>query len=116
MEYSYLELSDEDFAKVPEDELHGWQRDMAADLRETICLPHCIEKPESFEAFRWMEDFTTQHSDNNKFYNYAVKALNNRKPFRGFRAALDWNSLTKDWYAFHDERMREYVSDHITKQ
>lgn len=110
---SYLEMSDEEFSKVTEEELGGWQRDEAEDLRKTIDLPHRIDKPSSTEAFHWMEEFTEAHAGNRKFFNSAVKALQNRHPFRGFRAALDWNGLTKDWYPFRDGKMQEYVRKEI---
>lgn len=109
----YLDLNDEAFNATPEDELGGWQRKQAEDLRKVLDLPHCIDKPFSSEAFRWMEEFTEAHANNQKFFRDAVKALRNRHPFRGFRAALDWNGLTEEWYPFRDARMEEYVRKNI---
>lgn len=81
--------------------------------RKVLDLPHCIDKPFSSEAFNWMEEFTETHANNQKFFREAVKALRNRHPFRGFRAALDWNGLTEEWYPSRDARMEEYVRKNI---
>lgn len=109
----YLDLNDEAFNAIPEDELDGWQREVADNLRKVVDLPHRIDKPISAIAFRWMEEFVGDHADNHKFYDDAVKALRNKHPSRGFRAALDCNGLTKEWYQFHDARMEDYVRKKI---
>ncbi|MCM1139508.1 MAG: hypothetical protein NC453_13135 [Muribaculum sp.] len=109
----YLDLNDEAFNATPEDELGGWQREQAEDVRKVLDLPHCIDKPFSSESFHWMEEFTETHANNQKFFRDAVKALRNRHPFRGFRAALDWNGLTDEWYPFRDTKMQDYVRKEI---
>lgn len=109
----YLDLTDVVFNETPEDELVGWVREEVADLRTIVELPHCIDKPFSSESFRWMEGFTEHHAHNHKFVRDAVKALRNRHPFRGFRAALDYNGLTAEWYPFRDAKMEAYVRNEI---
>lgn len=109
----YLDLNDEAFDAVPEDELGGWRREVAENLRKVVDLPHRIDKPISAITFCWMEEFAGDHADNCKFYDDAVRALRNRRPFQGFRAALDLNGLTKEWYRFHDARMEDYVRKNI---
>ena len=109
----YLELSDEDIAKIPDEELRDWQRDTAIALKRSLQLKSHIDKPHSSIAFRWMEAFTEDHADNQKFFRDAIKALRNRHPFRGFRAALDWNGLTDEWYPFRDTKMQDYVRKEI---
>lgn len=111
----FLDLTDEAFNEIPEDELGGWQRDEVADLRKVVELPHCIDKPLSSESFRWMEEFIGLHANNRKFVGDAVKALRNRHPFRGFRAALDYNGLTDAWYPFRDAKMEAYVRNEIAR-
>lgn len=109
----YLDMSDDEIAKIPDDELRDWQRDTVIDLKKALKLKSTIDKPESYIAFRWMEEFTEAHANNQKFFRDAVKALRNRHPFRGFRAALDWNGLTEEWYPFRDARMEDYVRKNI---
>lgn len=109
----YLDLTDEAFTEIDEDELRGWERDQVVGLSETLELKNSIEKPESFISFKWMEEFTGDRAANRRFYNEAVCALRNRHPFRGFRSALDWNGLTDEWYAYRDARMEDYVRREI---
>ena len=105
----YIELDDDAFSQLPDDELRGWQRDHVIDIRETLALPKWIDKPESYISFKWMTEFTGDHADNQKFFKDAIRALRNKHPFRGFRSALDWNGLTDEWYAYRDSRMEDYV-------
>lgn len=111
----FLDLSDEAFNEIPEDELGEWQREEVTDLRKVVELPHSIAKPFSSESFRWMEEFIELHANNRKFVGDAVKVLRNRHPFRGFRAALDYNCLTAEWYPFRDAKMEAYVRNEIAK-
>jgi len=111
----YLEMTDEEFAKASNDKLRDWQHDLVTNLRQARDSKSCITKPESFEAFRWMEEFTENHTDNPKFFNAAVKALRNRHPFRGFRSAVDLSNLTDEWYIYRDSRMEGYVRNKLSR-
>lgn len=110
----YLDLTEEAFIEIPEEELSGWEREEVADLRKVVELPYCIDKPFSSETFQWMEEFTNLHANNPKFAYDAVNALSNRHPFRGFRVALDYNGLTADWYPFRDAKMEAYVRNEMS--
>lgn len=105
----YLDLDDEAFGKIGEDELSGWEREEVVGIRETLGLKSSIDRPESFISFKWMEEFTDGHANNQKFYDDAAKALHNRHPFRFFRSTLDRYGFTEQWYAYRNSRMEDHV-------
>lgn len=109
----YLDMSDKEIANISDSELRDWQKDTVIAIKKTLHLKSHIDKPHSSVAFRWMEEFTKLHYNNQKFFQYAVKALRNRHPFRGFRAALDYNGLTEKWYTFRAAHMEAYVREEI---
>lgn len=81
----YLDMDDESFANLPEDELKDWERELIMATREALDLPEWISKPESIFSFKWMEEFTDNHRENERFFKDALYALRNRRPFAGFR-------------------------------
>ncbi len=111
--FNYIDLSEEAFNAIPENELGGWQREEAIDIRQTLKLPHCVEKPHSSTSFHWMEAFTDEYAKNQSFFREAVSALSNHHPFRNFRFVLDRHGLTQKWYPFRDDCLKEYVREEI---
>lgn len=68
-----------------------------------------IEKWTSGDAFRIMSDFAEEVKQID-LKNRLFQALNNRKPFRGFRFIVDnHGDLREDWFAFRDKRQQEFV-------
>ena len=69
-----------------------------------------IERPESHEAFRWMEGFAASQTDE-QVREKLLDALDRRRPFRRFKDALgDFPDLYEDWYAFEAERLYEHIA------
>ena len=59
----------------------------------------CLRPMESHESFGVMEGFAETVEDAS-IRKKLLSALNNRKPFRGFRDILDNDGNIDDWYAF----------------
>ncbi|WP_029275772.1 UPF0158 family protein [Pedobacter borealis] len=73
-----------------------------------------IEKPDSTESFRFMEDFTDELPDNTRIKVTLIEALNKRKPFREFKYAIDNSGEYRQlWFDFKNQKMIEYVKDSI---
>lgn len=68
----------------------------------------------SFERFHSMEEFADQQPEETS--KKLWKALDGRRPFARFRAAVEVLGLLKEWYAFRDawyiERAEEWLRDH----
>lgn len=108
----YLDLSEEYFKQEIKG-LHSEDKDMVESIYEAMKLPDCLEPPESYIQFQWMVDFTEEHASNRKFFQYAEKALNRKHPFRGFKDVLYYNVLEKEWYAYKDMRMQNWVRNEL---
>lgn len=107
-----LDLKEEYFKQ----EIEEWpteDKEMAESIYEAMKLPDCIEPPASYVTFQWMVDFTEDHASNRKFFHYAEKALNRRHPFRGFKDTLLYNGLEKEWYAYREMRMQNWVRNEL---
>jgi len=109
----YLELSDEEFEKIPAGELSEFDRDRIRSLREANTCKSFIEAPPSFIHFEWMADFVDDHSNHTAFFRRAERALNNRHPFSGFKDQIHYYGLQDEWYSYQLERMIQYVRHEI---
>jgi Uncharacterised protein family (UPF0158) len=73
-----------------------------------------IEKPDSTESFRFMEDFTDELPDNTRIKVTLLEALNKRKPFREFKYEIDNSGEYRQlWFDFKNQKMIDYVQDRI---
>jgi len=73
-----------------------------------------IEKPDSTESFRFMENFTDELPDNTRIKVTLIEALNKRKPFREFKYEIDNSGDYRQlWFDFKNQKMIEYVKDRI---
>jgi len=61
----------------------------------------CMDRIESHEAFRVMEDFARSRPEDQS--KLLFRALSRRGPFRMFRYALEDAGLLEEWYAFKNE-------------
>lgn len=105
----YIDIKDDEFEKVLQEEISHGMIDFVRDLREGIRLGDHIEPPTSYEKFQWMEDFVDECSNFPRFVSQAHKALSSRHPFGAFKNAVYSHGMQKSWYAFESERMRDYV-------
>jgi hypothetical protein len=80
------------------------------DRKKSECIPfECLE---THESFRMMESFAEEVGD--KFLRTGlITALNNRKPFRNFKALIDNSNYRQAWFAFKDKWYIDYVKDEL---
>lgn len=107
-----LDLQEEVFKQ----EIENWpsnDKHLAESIYEAMKLPDCIERPESYVQFQWMVDFTEDHASNRKFFQYAERALNRKHPFRKFKNTVVYNGLEKEWYAYKEMRMQNWVRNEL---
>jgi hypothetical protein len=108
-----LNLETGEVAFVEEDELHGDEAESYEDPEHY--LP--IEAMESFESFRFMEDFVAALPKGGPRRDLEA-ALNHRKPFRAFKdALLNHLALREAWFKYHDGRMavraQEWIEENL---
>ncbi len=71
-----------------------------------------IENPSSSDSFEIMANFAEQLKGNDKLKNQLIKALNNKKPFQGFKFLIDNSGLYRQqWFDFKQAQLRQWVSD-----
>lgn len=90
------------------------EQDTVPVIEETDCYPEKghrllrIEPLESWESFNLMEDFietVTDEADQDKLWS----ALRQRHPFSAFKEMSHYTGQREEWFAFKDERMKEFV-------
>ncbi|MFA6033649.1 MAG: UPF0158 family protein [Myxococcota bacterium] len=70
-----------------------------------------MEPPDSGESFRWMERFAEGVKDN-EVRGSLFRALQGRRPFRGFKDTLiGYPDTQKEWYVFEERCIHEYIAD-----
>jgi len=80
------------------------------DRKRSECVPfECLE---THESFRIMESFIEEVNDNSLRVRL-ITALNNRKPFRNFKAVIDNSNYRQAWFAFKDKWYIKHVKDEI---
>ncbi len=67
-----------------------------------------VEQPESRESYRIMEGFVSE-IDNNKLQKQLINALSNRHPFANFKNVIESSQYRKEWFAFKQQKLEEYV-------
>ena len=102
--------NDEGFDPADND---AWDEDIK-ELKTNSSDYKEIEKPDSTESFRFMEDFTDELPDNTRVKVTLIEALNKRKPFREFKYEIDNSGDYRQlWFDFKNQKMIEYVKDRI---
>jgi len=104
---------------LPTDQLMGyndsdaWDEDIN-EVEQNFNDYKEIEKPDSTESFRFMEEFTDELPDNTRIKVTLLEALNKRKPFREFKYEIDNSGEYRQlWFDFKNQKMIEYVKDRI---
>ncbi len=81
---------------------------------ETIDEARFIELVPPFpsEKFRWMEEFTAFHVQNENVQNKLINALRGRKPFRKFKDVLLYQrEFEQKWFDFAARKIREFIEE-----
>ena len=96
---------DEMYAEVKADmaKINSW------DLKDTIR----IEKPESHEAFKFMERFVDEVIPEGKLKQDFWKALSRKHPFGNFNAIVHNCEYRENWFEFKQNALEEYVRNEM---
>ena len=95
-----------------------WQKEMRKEIKEQTERIDSwerriiIEKPDSSEAFRFMEDFVEEIIPEPKQKMY-WKALQWKKPFANFNDLIHDSEYLEDWYEFKKKKLVEYVREKL---
>ena len=106
---------EDDEEDVPDDSSPKWQKEMYADTKADMDKIYSwknvirIEKPESHEAFEFMERFVDEIIPEGKLKQDFWKALSRSHPFRNFNAIVHNSKYREDWFRFKQMAMEEYV-------
>jgi hypothetical protein len=74
-----------------------------------------LEKMESREAFRVMEDFIDEIKDS-KFQEDLIKILNRRSPFANFKAEVETSVYRELWFSFRTSKYEDYIRDQLSSE
>ncbi len=89
-----------------------WQEDLDK-LEENFMDYQEIYAMESRDSFRVMADFTEQLADE-RLQSKLIHALNNKKPFSGFKFIIDnEDEQRQNWFAFKNKRYIEWTEEQL---
>jgi hypothetical protein len=89
-----------------------WQEDLDK-LEENFMGYQEIRAMESRDSFRVMADFAEQLADE-KLQSKLIHALNNKKPFSGFKFIIDnEDEQRQNWFAFKNKRYIEWTEEQL---
>ncbi|MDP4274801.1 MAG: UPF0158 family protein [Bacteroidota bacterium] len=71
-----------------------------------------IEKMNSSEAFKIMEDFVDEVKEL-KLKENLIKILNRKSPFANFKAEIESSNYREEWFAFRTKRQEDYVKEQL---
>lgn len=100
-----------------EDDVFAMEEDAWADERKKIKKKPKdyleIEKMDSHESFRVMEDFA-ETVDSVRLRQDLFQVLNQKKPFSKFKYVVDCSGGYREkWFAFKAERLQEWVKEQV---
>jgi len=101
--------------ETPDENAHEWQEEMYADVKAQMARIDSwqhfirIEKPDSHEAFEFMERFVEEVIPEGKLKEQFWKALSRSHPFRNFNAIVHNCEYREDWFTFKQNLLEEYV-------
>jgi len=112
-------FSDEDEEEYDEEFLESepdWHKETRKELKEQMARIDSwerlivIEKPDSSEDFRYMQDFVEEliPVPDKKTY---LKALQSKGPFSNFNILIHDSEFLDDWYEFKTKKLIEFVRE-----
>jgi hypothetical protein len=101
---------------APDESWPEWQKEMYHEVKADMnkfyeWAPHIIriEKPESHEAFGFMERFVDEVIPEGKLKRDFQRALSRSHPFRDFNAIVHNCDYREEWFTFKQAALEEYV-------
>ena len=98
-----------------DDDLDGiseWEREEILMAREVMDSDDCIGLPGRYEIdeYRIMEDFCYSLEDEG-LKEDLLYAIEGRGAFRRFKDTIHRRGIEKDWYKYHDGKLKEIAAD-----
>jgi len=116
---SWDDDEEEEEENTQDDSSPGWQDELYADVKAQMSRIYSweqfirVEKPESHEAFEFMERFVDEIIPEGKLKQDFWKALSRKHPFSNFNAIVHNCKYREDWFRFKQMAMEEYVKSKI---
>ena len=88
-----------------------WEEDLKY-IEENWSSYRIIEKMESWEAFRIMEEFAGA-IDDEELSNELLKILGRKSPFANFKVEVESSLYRQNWFDFRLKRYEDYVRDQL---
>ena len=108
----------DDFPEEIDEEMPGWEKEEMEEMKAKLDRIDSwknfviVRKPNSDEAFRFMEDFVAEVIPESEQKMY-WKALNWKKPFANFRDLINDSEYREDWFRYKEQKMMEYVREEL---
>ena len=104
-----------DTIRNPDMDMGGWVEEN--EKLENNFLEYAeIEQLESHDSFRIMEEFAETLDDSNRLKDRLYEALNQRKPFRNFKNAVDNSGeYRQKWFDFKNQWLKNWVRERIER-
>jgi hypothetical protein len=74
-----------------------------------------VEKMESWEAFKIMEEFA-ELVDDKELSNELIKILSRKSPFANFKAEVEASPYRQNWFDFRLGRYEDYVKEQLESE
>ena len=112
-----ISWEDDEEEDKPDDSSPDWQKEMYAEVKADMNKIDSwewkdtirIEKPESHEEFKFMENFIEGVIPEGKLKQDFWKALSRSHPFRNFNAIIHNCKYRENWFTFKQNALEEYV-------
>ena len=117
-DFNYIDDVDEEEYEEFLDSEPEWQKEVRKEIKEQTARidswERCIiiEKPDSNEGFRFMEDFVEEIIPEAEQKMY-WKALQWKKPFANFNDLIHESKYLDNWYEFKKKKLMEYVREEL---
>ena len=114
---SYINKETGEFRVMPNDDIMDYNDDEELveeykQIQADIDSYYVIRRPRSSFDYDIMESFATDHVEDQNLREKLLDALQNRKPFRNFKAIVDYaGDYREQWFAYRQQRYMEYVEE-----
>lgn len=96
-----------------EDEAAQFWQDEINELNSQPLVYQEIEKPESYDSFKMMQEFANSAFIDRRFQEKLSTILERRKPFANFKMCIDTSDYREDWFSFKNNWMQKWVKDQL---
>ena len=101
-----------DFEFEFDDETEFWQ-DEIEELKNNKSDYTEIEKPNSNDSFKMMEEFASSDKIDSELKENLLQILQLKKPFANFKNLIDNSDFREEWFAFKSNWMQNWVKNQL---